>query len=91
MTPAQPHASTVPLTPDEDAARWQAAKQLRQQRPGWVVIWLARTGQFRAYPLFTARPGTTLAAKTPEELGTLMDHAEQAARRPKARSRRMDS
>jgi len=60
MTPAQPHASTVALTPDEDAARWQAAKQLRQQRPGWVVIWLARTGQYRAYPLFKA-PFTPMA------------------------------
>jgi hypothetical protein len=86
MTETGPQASPAPRTPDEEAARWQDAKQLRQQRPAWLVIWLARIGQFRAYPLFRARPGTVLSAATTGELAAQMDHAEQAAARPRALS-----
>ena len=91
MTETGPRACAVRLAPDEEAARWQAAKQLRQQRPAWLVIWLARTGQFRAYPLFRARPGIVLTAPTTRELAAQMDHAEQNAPRPRARSRQMDA
>ena len=90
MTEIGPQASPAPLTPDEEAARWQDAKQLRQQRPAWLVIWLARTGQFRAYPLFRARPGTALIAPTSSELAAQIDQAEHAAARPRARSRQRD-
>ena len=51
----------------------------------------ARTGQFRAYPLFRARPGSVLTAPTTRELAAQMDHAEQNAPRPRARSRQMDA
>jgi hypothetical protein len=90
MTETGPQASPAPLTPDDETARWQDAKQLRQQRPAWLVIWLAQTGQFRAYPLFRARPRTVLTAPTTGELAAQRDHAEQAASRPRARSRQLD-
>ena len=34
---------------DDEAARWREAAQLRAEHPGWVIVWLASTGQFRAY------------------------------------------
>jgi hypothetical protein len=68
---------------DKDAARWQQAKEVRQQYPDWVVIWIARTGQFRAYPKFRALRGTAPTAQTPEELGAQMEQAERAARKPR--------
>lgn len=50
--------TTRPLELPDDEACWQAAKQIREERPHWVVIWLARTGQFKAYPKFRASSGT---------------------------------
>ncbi len=41
----------------DDAACWQAAKQLRARYPRWLVIWVARTRQFRAWPLAAVRAG----------------------------------
>ena len=73
------------LAPDGEAARWQAAKRIREERPRWVVIWLARTGQFKAYPKFAAPRGTTPSAQTPAELTAQMEQIEQAARRPRGR------
>jgi hypothetical protein len=88
---------TLALTPGDidgpdhgdDAACWQAAKQLRAQHPGWVIIWLARIRRYRARPLFRAPRDTVLTAQTTEELAAQMDRAEQAARRPRTRSRQM--
>jgi hypothetical protein len=71
---------------DDDAPR-RAAAQIRDRRPGWVVIWAAPAGRFRAWPLFRAPPGTSLTAQTPEELTAQMDQVERAARRPGSRSR----
>jgi hypothetical protein len=73
--------------PLDDTARWRAAKRLRTQHPGWVIIWLASIGRYRARPLFRAPRETVLTAQTPEELAAQMNRAEQVARRPRARSR----
>jgi hypothetical protein len=72
---------------DDDAARRRAAAQIRDQRPGWIVIWAAPAGRFRAWPLFRAPRGTSLTAQTPEEMSAQMDQVEQAAREPRGRSR----
>lgn len=84
--------SDVPLgepaqASDDDAACWQAAKQIRDERPGWVVIWIARTRQFKAYPKFPAPRGTAPTAQTPEDLAAQMEQIERATRRPRGRSR----
>jgi hypothetical protein len=82
------HPGTPAATPDHDAACWQAAAQARRQHPGWIVIWVAQLGRFRAYPLFRAPSGTSVTAATPQELTAGMEQAEQAARRPRGRSHR---
>jgi hypothetical protein len=65
---------------NDDAARWQIAKQIRCERPRWVVIWYGRNDEYRARPLFRAPLGTVVAAASPEELTAQMDAVEQAAR-----------
>ena len=75
--------------PPDDTARWQVAKKLRDQHPGWVIIWLASISRYRARPLFRTARETVLTAQTAEELAAQMDHTEQAARRPRARLRQM--
>ena len=85
MSDVQPPGDAL-LPADDDAAHWQAAKRIREERPGWVVIWLARSSQFKAYPKFRAPRGTALAARTPEDLAAQMEQIEQAARRPRSRS-----
>jgi hypothetical protein len=72
---------------DDNAVRRQAAAQIRRQRPGWVVIWAAPAGRYRAWPLFRAPRGTSLTAQTPQEMTAQMDQVEQGARRPGGRSR----
>ena len=71
------------LAPDPDAARHQAAKELRLQHPRWVVVWISGTGRYHGYPLFTQRP-VILTAEQPAELAALMEQAEQAPRPPPA-------
>jgi hypothetical protein len=73
------------MTADEDALR-RAAAQIRDRRPGWVVIWAAPAGRYRAWPLFRAPRGTALTAQTPQEMTAQMDQVEQAARRASRRS-----
>ena len=91
MTQARPDRGTDALATHEDAACWLAAKRLRQQRPAWVVIWIARIGSYRAYPLFRAPRGTVLTAETPEQLAAQMDQAEQIPLRSQARFRNPDN
>jgi hypothetical protein len=67
-----------------EAARHEAAAALRKQRPGWVVIWLARKGEFRARPLFRVPPNTVAIGANTEELTAQMDEIQQAAGRPDA-------
>jgi hypothetical protein len=78
---------TQPPPPGGDADRWREAGRLRREHAGWVVIWLARLGQYRAYPLVQARRGTALTVGTPAGLAVLIRPAEQAARRTPASGR----
>lgn len=81
MTPGMDGVTQPPPPDDGDADRWREAGRLRREHAGWVVIWLARLGQYRAYPLVQARRGTALTASTPTGLTALIRQAEQAARR----------
>ena len=63
--PARRHAATIPgddmtvpgtsaggqLTADadDDAHCWREAARLRREHAGWVIIWLAPAGEYRAY------------------------------------------
>jgi len=67
----------VPADDAGDAAQWNDVARIRKQRPGWVVIWLARKGEFRA------RPGTVAIGATPRELTDRMDEIQRAASSPK--------
>lgn len=84
MSDAPPPSEDLHV-PDDDAARWQAAKQVRFEHPQWVVIWIARTAQFQAYPNFAAPRGTAPTARTAEDLAAQMEQIEQAARKPRRR------
>jgi hypothetical protein len=55
-------------TGNDDAARWEAAAQVRQDHPRWVVIWVARKNQYQARPTFPAPAGTVVIGVTPEAL-----------------------
>jgi hypothetical protein len=59
-----------------EAERWREVARLRNEHPDYVIIWLAPTGQFRAYPLKNARRADTLTAVTAADL------AEQISRAP---------
>jgi hypothetical protein len=68
----------------DDATRWETVARIRGERSGWVVIWMASAGCYRAYPLFRAPRGTAVTAATPHELTAQMDQVQQAACRPLA-------
>jgi hypothetical protein len=77
---------------DEDASRWEAVRQLRRERPRWVIIWVAQIGKYRAYPPFRAWRGLVVTAATTDETAAQMDQIERAcsqrARSPDRPSRR---
>jgi hypothetical protein len=75
-----PRKPDIPMTAAEETACWETAGQIRRERPGWVVIWVARKGQYQARPLFRAPRDTVAAAATPEGLTAQMDAVQQAAR-----------
>jgi len=52
----------------DDTQRWREAAQLRDAHPGWVVIWLARTQQCRAYQISGRRRSGALTAATAADL-----------------------
>ncbi len=66
-----------PAVEDED--RWREVERLRNEHPDYVIIWLAATGQFRAYRISEARRADGLTAVTAADL------AEQISRAPRAR------
>jgi hypothetical protein len=47
--------------------------------PGWLVIWSASSGEFWAYPSFTARAGAVLHDAEPDGLAQKMHQLQQAA------------
>jgi hypothetical protein len=67
----------------DDAARWEAVAQVRRDRPGWVVIWSALSGELQARPLLRAPRGTVAAGTTPDQITAQMDAIRQAAPRPR--------
>jgi hypothetical protein len=68
----------------DDARCWREAARLRHEHPGWVVLWLGRTRQYRAYRLARARGDTVLTAATPAGLVAQIGEAERAFRPPSA-------
>ena len=80
-----------PDTAAQDAENVRAAARLRDQRTGWVVTWAPPLRCYSASPLFRAPRGTHLRAATIDELAVLMDQVEQAAGRPRARPRHLDT
>jgi hypothetical protein len=60
----------------EDAARWQEAARLRKRHPGWVIVGLTPSREFRAYRrLPGARRDTALSAATSGALATAIEQA----------------
>jgi hypothetical protein len=71
----------------DDAACWQATKQLRAEHPKWLVIWVARTQRFHAYLLAASRAeASELTDTEPAGLAAQMQQAERAAAGQRARS-----
>jgi hypothetical protein len=68
-------------SPDGDTDRWREVARLRRDHWGWVIIWLASAGQFRAYKrLPRARRDTALTAASAGDLAAQITAAEQATR-----------
>jgi len=64
----------------DDAARRQAAKQLRAEHPKWLVIWVPRTLRFHACLLSSSRAEASKLTDTePAGLAAQMQQAEHAA------------
>jgi hypothetical protein len=62
-----------------DADHWREAAQLRGMFRGWIVIWLASEGEFRAYRrLPGTRRDTALTATTSEQMSAAIRQAEKA-------------
>jgi hypothetical protein len=89
--PARPNPPSLPGRPGspaesarhwkespEDVRCWQEAARLRHEHPGWIVLWLARIRQFRAYRL-QARRDTVLTASTPADLAAQIGRSEREA------------
>jgi hypothetical protein len=85
-----PASGDHPAARDDEAGRWREAARLRRDHAGWVVIWLAPIGQFRAYGrLPGARRDTALTAPTPARLADLIGQAEQARLAARLAARRL--
>jgi hypothetical protein len=82
-----PAAATPDSESDDEAARWEAAVQIRRERPHGVVIWLARKGEFRARPLFRALPGTVATGTTSDQLTLQKDEIQRTTGLPKRPAR----
>jgi hypothetical protein len=65
----------VVSTVGDDAERWREAARLRDECPGWVIIWLARTGEYRAYQDSQSRSAATLIATSAADLAAQIRQA----------------
>jgi hypothetical protein len=73
----------------DDAARRQAAKQLRAEHPKWLVIWVPRTQRFHACLLASSRAeASKLTGTDPAGLAAQMQQAERDAASRRAAPRR---
>lgn len=61
---------------DDDAAR-DAARQIEQDNPRWIVIFGIYTRQFVCFPRFRALPGTVVTALYPPAAVTKMAEIER--------------
>jgi hypothetical protein len=86
MTSAPPPVTGPGTAGDDDAARWREAARIRSEHPGWIVLWLAHLGQYRAYPLVQGRRRAIVTAPAPDELAAQITRAEQASPQPPRRS-----
>jgi hypothetical protein len=64
----------------DDAERWREAARLRDECPGWVIIWLARSGEYRAYQDSQSRRAATLTAATAADLAAQIRQASPGRR-----------
>ncbi len=86
MTPATP-ASPPGAVAGGYAACWQAARQLRAAHPGWLVIWVARTGRYHAYRLSVGWGDPGLSSPESAGLAARIEQASHAAsRQPRPRA-----
>jgi hypothetical protein len=74
-----------------DTACQREAARIRQERAGWVVIWVPHESRYKAYPKFRAPRGTVASATQPGELMAQIDEIELAAGKPAGRSRKTDT
>jgi hypothetical protein len=85
MTPRSDGVSQAPSETAGDAACWREAARLRREHRGWVVIWLAREGRYRAYKRMPgARRDTALSAGTAQDMADQIRRAEQPSHSPPA-------
>ena len=63
-----------------DAERWREVARLRNEHTDYVIIWLAPTRQFRAYPLKQTRRADSLTAATAADLAEQISRAHQGRR-----------
>ena len=56
------------------------AARLRDECPGWVIIWLARIGEYRAYQDSQSRRATALIAATAADLAAQIRQASPGRR-----------
>jgi len=82
-----PPPAGIKAVAHDDTVCLQAAKRLRSDHPRWVIIWVARTRLYHAYPLFRARRGVNVTAAEPADLVTQMNDVEQANPSSRRRSR----
>ena len=68
------------MFPDEHDANRETARQIEQQRPGWMVVYGIYSKEFVAFPLFHAPPGTILTAGYPPALTARMQELERRTR-----------
>jgi hypothetical protein len=59
----------------DDAERWREAARLRDECPGWVIIWLAPTREYRAYQDSQSRRAAALKADTAADLAAQIRQA----------------
>src|SRR5580700_10833366 len=68
------------MTPADEEACRVAARQIEQQRPGWMIMWGVYTRTFVAFPLFPVRRRIVVTATYPDVLLAWMEQAERRLR-----------
>lgn len=83
MKPSRSGVGSVPEKTSGDASCWREAARLRREHRGWIVIWLAREGCYKAYKRMPGAPrDTALSGATADQMAEQIRRAEQAKARP---------